>query len=143
MSDQQNLLTPNNNYNQQANLSNATASLVLGIISIVTSLCYVSALIGIICGVIGLVLANKDRSLYKSTPELYSSSSYSQSNAGSNIIHLIFVANIDDVIFPDTTLLRCSVDTEPAQLLTQFQQPRIFYCNQPPVTCRQGLDGLE
>lgn len=94
MSDQQNLLTPNNNYNQQVNLSNATASLVLGIISIVTSLCYVSALIGIICGVIGLVLANKDRSLYKSTPELYSSSSYSQSNAGRtcSIIGLILSA---------------------------------------------------
>ena len=60
MNDQQNLLTPNNNYNQQSNLSNATASLVLGIISIVTSLCYVSALIGIICGVLGLVLGKED-----------------------------------------------------------------------------------
>jgi uncharacterized membrane-anchored protein len=82
MNDQQNLITPNNNYNQQTNLSNASASLVLGIISIVTSLCYVSALIGVVCGIIGLVLANKDRSLYQSTPELYSSASYSQSNAG-------------------------------------------------------------
>ena len=82
MNDQQNLLTPNNDYNQQANLSNATASLVLGIISIVTSLCYVSAIIGVVCGIIGLVLANKDRALYQSTPELYTNVSYSQSNAG-------------------------------------------------------------
>ena len=93
MSDQQNLLTPNN-YNQQSNLSNATASLVLGIISIVTSLCYVSALIGIICGIIGLVLGNKDRGLYQSTPELYTNSSYSTSNAGRtcSIIGLILGA---------------------------------------------------
>lgn len=82
MSDQQNLLTPNNNFNQQANLSNATASLVLGIISIVTSLCYVSAIIGVACGIIGLVLGNKDRALYQSTPDLYTKTSYSQSNAG-------------------------------------------------------------
>lgn len=82
MNEQQNLLTPNNNYNQQTNLSNATASLVLGIISVVTSLCYVSALIGIICGIIGLVLANKDRALFQSAPDLYNGSSYSQSNAG-------------------------------------------------------------
>jgi M penetrans paralogue family 26 len=94
MNDQQNLLTPNNSYNQQSNLSNATASLVLGIISIVTSLCYVSALIGIICGIIGLVLGNKDRSAYQATPELYTSTSYSQSNAGRtcSIIGLILSA---------------------------------------------------
>ncbi len=82
MNEQPNLLTPNNSYNQQSSLSNATTSLVLGIISIVTSICYVSAIIGVICGTIGLVLGNKDRSAYQSTPELFTSSSYSQSNAG-------------------------------------------------------------
>ncbi|MBL0144495.1 MAG: DUF4190 domain-containing protein [Chitinophagaceae bacterium] len=82
MNEQQNLITPNNNYNQQTNLPNATASLVLGIISIVTSICYVSALIGVICGVIGLVLGNKDRAMYQSSPDFYTSTSHSQSNAG-------------------------------------------------------------
>ncbi|MGB4843072.1 MAG: CCC motif membrane protein [Ferruginibacter sp.] len=77
MSDQQNILSPGN---QPANLPNATASLVLGIISIVGALCY--GLIGVICGIIGLVLANKDRKLYQATPELYSTSSYSTLNAG-------------------------------------------------------------
>ncbi len=61
-------------------LPNATASLVLGIISIVGALCY--GVIGVICGIIGLVLANKDRRLYQATPELYSPSSYSSSTAG-------------------------------------------------------------
>ena len=78
MSDQHNLITPN--YNQPANLPNATASLVLGIISIVGAFCY--GIVGVICGIIGLILANKDRKLYNAAPELYASSSYSTSNSG-------------------------------------------------------------
>jgi M penetrans paralogue family 26 len=78
MSEQQNLVTPN--YNQPSNLPNATASLVLGIISIVGAFCY--GIVGVICGIIGLVLANKDRKMYQANPELYSSSSYSTSNSG-------------------------------------------------------------
>ncbi len=78
MSEQQNLITPN--YNQPANLPNATAALVLGIISIVGAFCY--GIVGVICGIIGLVLANKDRKLYQSNPELYAASSYSTSNSG-------------------------------------------------------------
>ena len=58
MNDQQNLLTPNNNYNQQSSLANASASLVLGIISIVTSLCYVSAIIGITNGLLHRLLSD-------------------------------------------------------------------------------------
>lgn len=77
MSDQQNIF---NSGNQPANLPNATASLVLGIISIVGAFCY--GVIGVICGIIGLVLANKDRRAYKATPELYSAASFSTSNAG-------------------------------------------------------------
>ena len=78
MSEQQNMITPN--YNQPSNLPNATASLVLGIIAIVGAFCY--GIVGIICGIIGLILANKDRRLYQSTPELYAQASYSTSNAG-------------------------------------------------------------
>ncbi len=75
--EQQDLLRPN--YGGQQALPNATASLVLGIISIVATVCYG---LGIICGIIALVLANKDRKLFQSAPELYSASSYSTSNAG-------------------------------------------------------------
>jgi hypothetical protein len=91
MSEQQNLLSPNN-YNQQANLPNSTAVLVLGIISIVGAFCY--GIVGVICGIIGLLLANKDRRLYQSNPELYSSSSYGTTNAGRicSIIGLILGA---------------------------------------------------
>jgi cytochrome bd-type quinol oxidase subunit 1 len=66
--------------NQPSNLPNATATLVLGIISLIGAFCY--GIVGVICGIIGLVLANKDRKLYQAKPELYSSSSYSTLNAG-------------------------------------------------------------
>ncbi|MEO5892195.1 MAG: CCC motif membrane protein [Ferruginibacter sp.] len=78
--EQRDFLSPTPNQNIQQNLPNATGALVLGIISIVGSFCY--GIVGLICGIIGLVLANKDRKLYKETPELYSQSSFSTSNAG-------------------------------------------------------------
>ena len=77
MSDQQNFLSTSN---QPSNLPNATATLVLGIISLIGAFCY--GIVGVICGIIGLVLANKDRKLYLASPELYSTSSYSTLNAG-------------------------------------------------------------
>jgi M penetrans paralogue family 26 len=78
MEEQKNLLTPN--YSQQSALPNATAALVLGIISILGGLCY--GIVGLICGIIGLVLANKDKKMYHSSPDLYSATSYSTSNSG-------------------------------------------------------------
>ncbi len=77
MSDQQNLLTPN--FNQAPVLPNATAALVLGIISIVGAFCYG---IGIILGIIGLVLANKDRKLIEANPDVFSPGSISNLRAG-------------------------------------------------------------
>lgn len=82
MNEQQDYLSQNKGYNTQMNLPNSTASLVLGIISIVTSICYVSALIGIICGIIGLVLSNKDRDAFRNNPDVYSQASYGQANTG-------------------------------------------------------------
>ena len=77
MTEQQNLLTPN--FNQAPVLPNATAVLVLGIISIVGAFCYG---IGIILGIIGLVLANKDRKLIDANPDVYSQGSVSNLKAG-------------------------------------------------------------
>lgn len=56
-----------------APLPNATAVLVLGILSIV--ICF-------ICGIIALVMANKDMALYRSNPGLYSEASYNNIKAG-------------------------------------------------------------
>jgi uncharacterized protein YqhQ len=65
-------MTDQNNSNA-AQLPNATATLVLGILSIVV--CFV-------CGIIALVISNKDIALYKANPELYSLSSYNNIKAG-------------------------------------------------------------
>jgi uncharacterized membrane protein YjgN (DUF898 family) len=56
-----------------APLPNATATLVLGILSIVV--CF-------ICGIVALAISNKDMTLYRNNPELYTESSYSSLKAG-------------------------------------------------------------
>lgn len=65
---------------QRYNLPNATAVLVLGIVSIVGCLCY--GVVGTICGVIALILANKDMALYRAQPLRYTPSSYANLKAG-------------------------------------------------------------
>lgn len=54
-------------------LPNATATLVLGILSIVV--CF-------ICGIIALVISNKDVGVYKANPELYDAASFNNIKAG-------------------------------------------------------------
>ncbi|MBL7703277.1 MAG: hypothetical protein JNM14_13585 [Ferruginibacter sp.] len=87
-------LSGNNAGSQQ--LPNATATLVLGILSIVVCL---------ICGIVALVISNKDVALYKANPELYSAASYNNIKAGricaligiilqglAIIVYIIFIA---------------------------------------------------
>ena len=61
-------------------IPNATAVLVLGILSIVTCCCY--GIPGIILAIIALILAKNDSKLYNAEPERYTQSSYSNMNAG-------------------------------------------------------------
>src|SRR6056297_1799856 len=65
----------------QQPLPNASAVLVLGILSIVTFWC-INGLVGIVLGIIGLVLAGKPLKLYNDNPELYTESSYKNVKAG-------------------------------------------------------------
>jgi hypothetical protein len=53
---------------EKQNLPNASAVLVLGILSIVFTCLYG---LGLVLGIIGLVLGNKGRKLYKQNPEMY------------------------------------------------------------------------
>ena len=76
-----------NQYNQPQftntplnSLPNATAVLVLGIVSIVTCFCY--GFIGLTCGIIALYLAGKDKRLYAHSPASYTPSSYNNLKAG-------------------------------------------------------------
>lgn len=68
------------NVNHQESLPNATAVLVLGIISIVGCFCY--GVVGFICGIIALVLARKDMQSYKAMPSRFTSASYSNLKGG-------------------------------------------------------------
>lgn len=64
----------------QSPLKNATAVLVLGILSILGCFCY--GIIGLILGIIALVLAGKDMKLYNANPEAFTAGSYSNLKAG-------------------------------------------------------------
>lgn len=75
--------TPYNPYHRNqpfggyAQLPNATAVLVLGICSIVFLCAYG---FGLVLGIVGLVLASKDRQLYKENPAIYTN--YGNLHAG-------------------------------------------------------------
>jgi hypothetical protein len=62
------------------NLPNATAVLVLGIISIVGCFCY--GIVGLITGIIALVLASKDNALLAQNPGVYKEGSIKNLRAG-------------------------------------------------------------
>jgi hypothetical protein len=61
-------------------LPNATAVLVLGILSIVFCFCY--GVIGIILGILAVVMGSKGAALYKANPNAYSLASYNNLKAG-------------------------------------------------------------
>ncbi|MBI3503081.1 MAG: hypothetical protein HY063_14945 [Bacteroidetes bacterium] len=64
----------------QPALPNATAALVLGIISIPTCFCY--GIIGMACGIIAIILGSKAIKLFKENPGVYNPSSFNNANAG-------------------------------------------------------------
>ena len=69
----------NSNDSMPSTLPNATAVLVLGIISIVG--CFVYGLPGIVCGIIAVVMHKKDKEIYLTNPKKYEVS-YQNSKAG-------------------------------------------------------------
>jgi hypothetical protein len=75
---------------EKQKLPNATAVLILGILSILTCCCY--GVLGIIMAVIALVLAKKDTQLYMASPELYSN--YSNIKTGKVLAYIGLVLSI-------------------------------------------------
>ncbi|WP_396190803.1 CCC motif membrane protein [Flavobacterium sp.] len=76
-------------------LPNATAVLVLGIISIITCCCY--GILGLILAIVALVLANKDMALYRQSPEKFSN--YSNLNVGRILAIIGLVINILSLVY--------------------------------------------
>ncbi len=67
---------------KKMNLPNATAILVLGILSLIFCwMCY-GSIIGVILGIIAIILASEPRKMYLQNPQLYTESSYKNLNAG-------------------------------------------------------------
>jgi hypothetical protein len=61
-------------------LPNATAVLVLGIVSLVGCCCY--SIPGLVCSIIALILGNKDLKMYYSNPTAFTESSLNNLKAG-------------------------------------------------------------
>lgn len=80
--------------NQQS-LPNATAVLVLGILSLVSCICY--GVPGIICGIVALVLYAKDKKLYMENPSLYLN--YSNLNTGRILAIIGLVLNVLMIVY--------------------------------------------
>lgn len=71
---------PGSPFGMQRDLPNASGVLVLGIISIVGSMCY--AVPGLVCSIISLLMANKSMSAYGLDPAAFTQSSYNNTKAG-------------------------------------------------------------
>lgn len=80
---------------QKTTLQNSTATLVLGILSIVTCWCY--GIIGLILGIIALVISKKPLAMYKESPELFTG--YGNLNAGRIMAIIGLVLSAIYVIF--------------------------------------------
>ena len=74
----------------QQKLPNSTATLVLGIISIVGSCCY--GIVGLICGIIALIISKKANQLLKENPNGYSDSGNHKAGRICAIIGLVLSA---------------------------------------------------
>src|SRR6185503_5083171 len=68
-----------------------------------------------------------------------------KAQAGPDIRHLIFVTNIDDVIFPDSTLLLLAINTKPAHATRSLGDLRVRGINHKHTTVAGGdvLNRLE
>lgn len=83
------------NFEAPQKLPNATAVLVLGILSIITCCCY--GILGLILAIIALFLAKKDLTAYKINPSLYTN--YSNLNTGRILAIIGIVINILTIIY--------------------------------------------
>ena len=83
---------------QKVDLPNASAVLVLGIISIVGCCCS-NGILGLICSIIALVMARSANNLYIANPGMYTESSYKNMNAGKICAWISLIISILLLIF--------------------------------------------
>jgi hypothetical protein len=102
-------------------LPNATAVLVLGIVSILGCFCW--GVVGIISAIVALVLAKKDTVRYMAMPQLFTPSSYSNVKAGKvcAIIGLIFSLLYITIIIALIAIMGIAVLSNPQEIMRQWQ----------------------
>ena len=107
--------------NMPTALPNATAVLVLGIISIVLCFCY--GIVGLICSIVALVLYSKDKKLYVQHPQAYTPGSYSNLKAGRvcAIIGLIISAIYFAIILGFIMYFGFSFLSNPEHIMDRFR----------------------
>ena len=102
----------------QRPLPNGTAVLVLGIVSIVTCVCY--GLPGLICSIVALVLASKDMRLYNADPTLYTPGSVSNLTNG-RICAIVGLA-LSAIFLVIVCIVGAEVITHPQEFLNHYNQ---------------------
>lgn len=73
---------------ERSTLPNSKASLVLGILSIITCCCY--GIIGLPMGIIAIILGNKAIKMFNENPDIYSNISNAKTGKVLGIIGIIF-----------------------------------------------------
>ncbi len=108
--------------NMPTPLPNATAVLVLGIASILLCFCY--GIVGLVCGIVALVLYNKDKKLYAQNPQAYTVSSYNNLKAGRvcALIGLVISAIYFVLIISVLIYFGASILTNPESIIEQMQR---------------------
>ncbi|MDR0711330.1 MAG: hypothetical protein LBF67_03155 [Prevotellaceae bacterium] len=109
-----------NYYEPQAPLPNATAVLVLGILSIASCFCY--GILGAACAIIALVLARSSTNLYTDNPGKYTESSFSNVNAGKICAWIGLIPSILYLIAIIIIVVICgwAFISDPAHVLNNF-----------------------
>jgi len=107
---------------QQIPLPNATAVLVLGILSIV--LCWCHGIIGLVIAVIALILASRDLALYQANPGKYTPGSYSNVKTGRTvaIIGLVLAAVFLFILIISFLFLGLNFAMFPWEMIEDFNQ---------------------
>lgn len=72
---------------ERSTLPNSTAALVLGILSIVTCICY--GIIGLPLGIIAVILGSKAKKIYNENPDVYSGAGNASAGVITGVIGII------------------------------------------------------
>ncbi|MDR2474526.1 MAG: hypothetical protein LBD45_01590 [Bacteroidales bacterium] len=113
-----------NNYGHQVPLTNATLTLVLGILSIPFCCCY--GIVGLILAIIALVMASSAGKEYAANPDHYTLASYKNLSAGKICAIIGIVLSLLYFIFLIIALAMFGIGAVTDPTLMQEQMQELF-----------------